>query len=152
MKELRQEGADVPPGTVEDWLEKRAKRLSAAQSNRYRCQGASILLPRARTVQGGGPTRGLWVGEEEAWVIRGPSSMGPPELPFHSRPASAACLLLAHAADTYGAGLACPRHSRMHASPCVLLLPAAASPGKAHGGLLSAQTCVEGPCCRGADY
>lgn len=34
-KELRQEGADIPPGTIEDWLEKRAKRLSAAQSNRY---------------------------------------------------------------------------------------------------------------------
>ncbi|KAM4648879.1 zinc finger matrin-type protein 5 isoform 1-T3 [Amazona ochrocephala] len=33
-KELQQEGADVPPGTIEDWLEKRAKRLSAAQSNR----------------------------------------------------------------------------------------------------------------------
>ncbi|XP_010017810.1 PREDICTED: zinc finger matrin-type protein 5-like, partial [Nestor notabilis] len=32
-KELRQEGADVPPGTIEDWLEKRAKRLTAAQSN-----------------------------------------------------------------------------------------------------------------------
>ncbi|XP_075023297.1 zinc finger matrin-type protein 5 isoform X1 [Calonectris borealis] len=35
LKELRQEGADVPPGTIEDWLEKRAKRLSAAQSNRH---------------------------------------------------------------------------------------------------------------------
>ncbi|KAM9281240.1 zinc finger matrin-type protein 5 isoform 2-T7 [Morus bassanus] len=34
LKELRQEGADVPLGTIEDWLEKRAKRLSAAQSNR----------------------------------------------------------------------------------------------------------------------
>ncbi|XP_076209013.1 zinc finger matrin-type protein 5 isoform X1 [Aptenodytes patagonicus] len=34
-KELRQEGADVLPGTIEDWLEKRAKRLSAAQNNRY---------------------------------------------------------------------------------------------------------------------
>ncbi|XP_040432759.1 zinc finger matrin-type protein 5 isoform X3 [Anser cygnoides] len=33
LKELRQEGADVPLGTIEDWLEKRAKRLSAAQSN-----------------------------------------------------------------------------------------------------------------------
>ncbi|NXT49399.1 ZMAT5 protein, partial [Pluvianellus socialis] len=32
-KELRQEGADVPPGTIEEWLEKRAKRRSAAQSN-----------------------------------------------------------------------------------------------------------------------
>uniref|UniRef100_A0A8C6YM97 Zinc finger matrin-type protein 5 n=1 Tax=Nothoprocta perdicaria TaxID=30464 RepID=A0A8C6YM97_NOTPE len=35
LKELRQEGADVPLGTIEDWLEKRAKRLSAAQNNRY---------------------------------------------------------------------------------------------------------------------
>ncbi|XP_039242919.1 zinc finger matrin-type protein 5 isoform X1 [Pipra filicauda] len=33
LKELRQEGADIPPGTIEDWLEKRAQRLSAAQSN-----------------------------------------------------------------------------------------------------------------------
>lgn len=41
LKELRQEGADVPLGTIEDWLEKRAKRLSAAQSNRYRGLGAS---------------------------------------------------------------------------------------------------------------
>ncbi|NXX51154.1 ZMAT5 protein, partial [Tricholaema leucomelas] len=32
LKELQQEGADVPPGTIEDWLEKRAKRLSTAQS------------------------------------------------------------------------------------------------------------------------
>ncbi|KAM6051091.1 zinc finger matrin-type protein 5 isoform 1-T4 [Theristicus caerulescens] len=37
LKELRQEGADVPPGTIEDWLEKRAKRLSAAQSNSMPC-------------------------------------------------------------------------------------------------------------------
>uniref|UniRef100_A0A8B9C7X4 Zinc finger matrin-type protein 5 n=1 Tax=Anser brachyrhynchus TaxID=132585 RepID=A0A8B9C7X4_9AVES len=51
LKELRQEGADVPLGTIEDWLEKRAKRLSAAQSNRYRGLGAS---------QGGGiPREGL---------------------------------------------------------------------------------------------
>lgn len=41
LKELRQEGADVPLGTIEDWLEKRAKRLSAAQSNRYRGLGVS---------------------------------------------------------------------------------------------------------------
>ncbi|KAM6317825.1 zinc finger matrin-type protein 5 isoform 2-T3 [Podargus strigoides] len=34
-KELWQEGADVPPGTIEDWLEKRAKRLSMAQSNSF---------------------------------------------------------------------------------------------------------------------
>ncbi|XP_074463209.1 zinc finger matrin-type protein 5 isoform X1 [Larus michahellis] len=40
-KELQQEGADVPPGTIEDWLEKRAKRLSAAQSNRF----PSLCLP-----------------------------------------------------------------------------------------------------------
>lgn len=39
-KELQQEGADVPPGTIEDWLEKRAKRLSAAQSNRYGWPGS----------------------------------------------------------------------------------------------------------------
>ncbi|KAM6111741.1 zinc finger matrin-type protein 5 [Pterocles gutturalis] len=32
-KELQQEGADIPPGTIEDWLERRAKRLSATQSN-----------------------------------------------------------------------------------------------------------------------
>ncbi|XP_043353907.1 zinc finger matrin-type protein 5 isoform X2 [Dermochelys coriacea] len=30
----KEEGAEVPAGTVEDWLEKRAKRLSFAQSNR----------------------------------------------------------------------------------------------------------------------
>ncbi|XP_074976259.1 zinc finger matrin-type protein 5 isoform X4 [Caretta caretta] len=29
----KEEGAEVPAGTVEDWLEKRAKRLSFAQSN-----------------------------------------------------------------------------------------------------------------------
>ncbi|XP_042685053.1 zinc finger matrin-type protein 5 isoform X2 [Centrocercus urophasianus] len=33
LRELRQEGAEIPPGTIEIWLEKRAKRLSAAQSN-----------------------------------------------------------------------------------------------------------------------
>lgn len=31
----KDEGADVPAGSVEDWLEKTAKRLSLAQSNRY---------------------------------------------------------------------------------------------------------------------
>lgn len=66
LRELRQEGAEIPPGTIEIWLEKRAKRLSAAQSNRYhggwdgkmgwemvpevRCGGdkvlQSVLLPR----------------------------------------------------------------------------------------------------------
>lgn len=35
LRELRQEGAEIPPGTIENWLEKRAKRLSVAQSNRY---------------------------------------------------------------------------------------------------------------------
>lgn len=35
LKELQREGADIPPGTIEDWLDKRAQRLSAAQSNRY---------------------------------------------------------------------------------------------------------------------
>ncbi|KAM4891082.1 zinc finger matrin-type protein 5 isoform 2-T7 [Sylvia borin] len=34
LKELQREGADIPPGTIEDWLDKRAQRLSAAQSNR----------------------------------------------------------------------------------------------------------------------
>uniref|UniRef100_A0A674J0X3 Uncharacterized protein n=1 Tax=Terrapene triunguis TaxID=2587831 RepID=A0A674J0X3_9SAUR len=29
----KEEGAEVPAGTVEDWLEKRAKRVSLAQSN-----------------------------------------------------------------------------------------------------------------------
>ena len=33
-------------------------------------------------------------------MIRGPNSMGPSELSFNTRPASAARLLLAHAADT----------------------------------------------------
>ncbi|XP_015150333.1 zinc finger matrin-type protein 5 isoform X2 [Gallus gallus] len=33
LRELRQEGAEIPPGTIENWLEKRAKRLSVAQSN-----------------------------------------------------------------------------------------------------------------------
>ncbi|XP_019362269.1 PREDICTED: zinc finger matrin-type protein 5 isoform X1 [Gavialis gangeticus] len=32
-KEQQQEGADVPVGTIKEWLEKRAKRLSLAQSN-----------------------------------------------------------------------------------------------------------------------
>uniref|UniRef100_A0A674H1T4 Zinc finger matrin-type protein 5 n=2 Tax=Telluraves TaxID=3073808 RepID=A0A674H1T4_TAEGU len=34
LKELQREGADIPPGTIEDWLDKRAQRLSAAQSSR----------------------------------------------------------------------------------------------------------------------
>lgn len=42
-KEQRQEGADVPVGTVEEWLEKRAKRLRLAQSNRYVQLGAILL-------------------------------------------------------------------------------------------------------------
>ncbi|XP_068767842.1 zinc finger matrin-type protein 5 isoform X2 [Struthio camelus] len=46
-KELRQEGADVPPGTIEDWLEKRAKRLSAAQNSRN-LSGAKLLRPPRR--------------------------------------------------------------------------------------------------------
>ncbi|XP_057242336.1 zinc finger matrin-type protein 5 isoform X2 [Malurus melanocephalus] len=33
LKELQREGADIPPGTIEDWLDKRAQRLSVAQSN-----------------------------------------------------------------------------------------------------------------------
>ncbi|XP_066055890.1 zinc finger matrin-type protein 5 isoform X3 [Chamaea fasciata] len=33
LKELQREGADIPPGTIEDWLDKRAQRLNAAQSN-----------------------------------------------------------------------------------------------------------------------
>ncbi|NWH41249.1 ZMAT5 protein, partial [Chloropsis hardwickii] len=33
LKELQREGADIPPGTIEDWLDKRAQRLSTAQSN-----------------------------------------------------------------------------------------------------------------------
>uniref|UniRef100_A0A8C3NIU3 Zinc finger matrin-type protein 5 n=1 Tax=Geospiza parvula TaxID=87175 RepID=A0A8C3NIU3_GEOPR len=33
LKELQREGADIPPGTIEDWLDKRAQRLSAAQSS-----------------------------------------------------------------------------------------------------------------------
>ncbi|NWW65736.1 ZMAT5 protein, partial [Ifrita kowaldi] len=33
LKELQREGADILPGTIEDWLDKRAQRLSAAQSN-----------------------------------------------------------------------------------------------------------------------
>ncbi|XP_064024591.1 zinc finger matrin-type protein 5 isoform X1 [Pogoniulus pusillus] len=49
LKELQQEGADVPPGTIEDWLEKRAKRLSTAQSvslsNRPGLSSASISAP-----------------------------------------------------------------------------------------------------------
>ncbi|KAM4648882.1 zinc finger matrin-type protein 5 isoform 2-T4 [Amazona ochrocephala] len=51
-KELQQEGADVPPGTIEDWLEKRAKRLSAAQSNSvphpapHHTAAAGLLLPK----------------------------------------------------------------------------------------------------------
>ncbi|XP_052545725.1 zinc finger matrin-type protein 5 isoform X4 [Tympanuchus pallidicinctus] len=36
LRELRQEGAEIPPGTIEIWLEKRAKRLSTAQSNSSR--------------------------------------------------------------------------------------------------------------------
>uniref|UniRef100_A0A8C6YL25 Zinc finger matrin-type protein 5 n=1 Tax=Nothoprocta perdicaria TaxID=30464 RepID=A0A8C6YL25_NOTPE len=36
--------ADVPLGTIEDWLEKRAKRLSAAQNNRYWWLG-SVFYP-----------------------------------------------------------------------------------------------------------
>ncbi|RMC06055.1 hypothetical protein DUI87_17600 [Hirundo rustica rustica] len=34
LKELQREGADIPPGAIEDWLDRRAQRLSAAQSNR----------------------------------------------------------------------------------------------------------------------
>ncbi|RLV97813.1 hypothetical protein DV515_00011468 [Chloebia gouldiae] len=33
LKELQREGADIPPGTIEDWLDKRAQRLSAARSS-----------------------------------------------------------------------------------------------------------------------
>lgn len=53
LKELRQEGADVPLGTIEDWLEKRAKRLSAAQSNRYRGLGAGGVPARWDHTRGG---------------------------------------------------------------------------------------------------
>ncbi|OXB76447.1 UNVERIFIED_CONTAM: hypothetical protein H355_014162 [Colinus virginianus] len=34
LRELQQEGAEIPPGAIKNWLEKRAKRLSTAQSNR----------------------------------------------------------------------------------------------------------------------
>lgn len=65
LKELRQEGADVPLGTIEDWLEKRAKRLSAAQSNRYRGLGVS---QRGGITPGGawGPRR--WPGLPQSLI------------------------------------------------------------------------------------
>lgn len=65
LKELRQEGADVPLGTIEDWLEKRAKRLSAAQSNRYRGLGVS---QRGGITPGGawGPRR--WPGLPQSFI------------------------------------------------------------------------------------
>lgn len=62
MRELQQEGAEIPPDAIEIWLEKRAKRLSTVQSNRYHswgvgwnegwevvpvvgCGGDQVLLP-----------------------------------------------------------------------------------------------------------
>ncbi|XP_072207447.1 zinc finger matrin-type protein 5 isoform X1 [Excalfactoria chinensis] len=33
LRELQQEGAEIPPDIIENWLEKRAKRLSTIQSN-----------------------------------------------------------------------------------------------------------------------
>ncbi|KAL2298639.1 hypothetical protein Nmel_015644 [Mimus melanotis] len=44
LKELQREGADIPPGAIEDWLDKRAQRLSAAQSN-------SVLLEKPAPFQ-----------------------------------------------------------------------------------------------------
>lgn len=54
LKELQREGADIPPGTIEDWLDKRAQRLSAAQSNRYWGLGIMQGIPAE-----GDPTGGL---------------------------------------------------------------------------------------------
>uniref|UniRef100_A0A8C8REX4 Zinc finger matrin-type protein 5 n=1 Tax=Pelusios castaneus TaxID=367368 RepID=A0A8C8REX4_9SAUR len=39
----KEEGADVPAGTIEDWLEKRAKRLSLAQSNSSLMEKTSVF-------------------------------------------------------------------------------------------------------------
>ncbi|KAM4648883.1 zinc finger matrin-type protein 5 isoform 3-T5 [Amazona ochrocephala] len=108
-KELQQEGADVPPGTIEDWLEKRAKRLSAAQSNRYRLAAAS------------GPHRAQRDRRRCRWS----------ELSLHTRPASTACLLSEHATDTHMAPVLCahirdvsPRAAGAQARPgCLWLLP-----------------------------
>lgn len=36
---------ELPEGHLEDWLEKRAKRLSSAPSSRYRPQGPFLLSP-----------------------------------------------------------------------------------------------------------
>ncbi|XP_063271602.1 zinc finger matrin-type protein 5 isoform X1 [Prinia subflava] len=46
LKELQREGADIPPGTIEDWLEKRAQRLSAAQSNSSRSDPSPLRQSR----------------------------------------------------------------------------------------------------------
>lgn len=36
---------ELPEGHLEDWLEKRAKRLSSAPSSRYRPHGSPPLVP-----------------------------------------------------------------------------------------------------------
>uniref|UniRef100_A0A8B9NG43 Zinc finger matrin-type protein 5 n=1 Tax=Accipiter nisus TaxID=211598 RepID=A0A8B9NG43_9AVES len=71
-KELRQEGADIPPGTIEDWLEKRAKRLSAAQSNRYWWLGSISVRAGCcfwpTQCRGGNPQEGSkWDGRKHRW-------------------------------------------------------------------------------------
>lgn len=51
MKEQQPDRAVMPVGTIEDWLEKRAKRIGAAQTNRYSVgsvgvsSGVSSLVP-----------------------------------------------------------------------------------------------------------
>ncbi|XP_015733921.1 zinc finger matrin-type protein 5 isoform X2 [Coturnix japonica] len=42
LRELQQEGAEIPPDAIEIWLEKRAKRLSTVQSNRA---AVCLLVP-----------------------------------------------------------------------------------------------------------
>lgn len=90
-------------------------------------------------------------------MIRGPDSVGPPELLFNTRPASTARLLLAHATDTRMDPVL-----RVHIRDVSMCLPRCpgdepglASLGKASRGVLlcslqSARTCLEGQCHRGA--
>ncbi|KAM6317829.1 zinc finger matrin-type protein 5 isoform 6-T7 [Podargus strigoides] len=69
-KELWQEGADVPPGTIEDWLEKRAKRLSMAQSNRKRSVSVRVSVRFCRSCRGAHLLIAIPKGSEASKALR----------------------------------------------------------------------------------
>ncbi|XP_042685054.1 zinc finger matrin-type protein 5 isoform X3 [Centrocercus urophasianus] len=75
LRELRQEGAEIPPGTIEIWLEKRAKRLSAAQSN----SPTAALIPPGRSQQ--------TISSSSALIQLAAAAMRHPQLQQHRSPA-----------------------------------------------------------------